>query len=110
MNTHAINRSVWADKSIFEQMGNIASEVGRALKAKRNSGTDNAMQATTRTVDLFDATVDELQKRNSARLKEVLRAKEEFLRVMHDTEIDTEDIEKLEQYFMQFAVAARLHR
>lgn len=110
MNIHAINRSVWADKSIFEQMGNIASEVGRALKAKRNGGTDNALQATTRALDLFDATVDELQKRTPARLKEVLRAKEEFLRVMRDTEIDTEDMEKLEQYFIQFAIAARLNR
>jgi len=35
---YQIDRARWAGMTIFEQMGNIGSEVGRTLKAKKKWG------------------------------------------------------------------------
>ncbi len=51
-----------------------------------------------RGLDLFDATVEQLVQQKSPKLREVLRAREQFA--------EMED-ESLEQYFMNFALAAR---
>ena len=98
---YMIDRDEWQKCSIFEQMGNIGSEVGRTLKMKRN-GCDFE-PALVRALDLFDATVSGLIKSQPHRAKEVLRAKECFL----DT-LFLKDDPTIETYFMQFAVAARL--
>lgn len=45
----------------------------------------------------------------SYRLKEVLRARDEFLRLFFDNTFE-EDADNIERYFMYFAVAARAGR
>lgn len=94
--------------SIFDQMGNIYSEVGRTFKARQSDDQGRYEQARARAIDLFDATAAALVKQRSPKLKEVLRAKEEFLRVCELK--DTASERNLDSYFMQFAVAARLSR
>ncbi len=89
--------------TIFEQMGNIGSEVGRALKAKRAG--DDFQPALIRALDLFDATVEPLSAAKSPRAKEVLRSRDQFLSAIYDKPDDA-----IEDYFMQFAIAARLQR
>ncbi|HEU5187571.1 MAG TPA: hypothetical protein VFT87_03640, partial [Candidatus Saccharimonadales bacterium] len=77
--TYAVDRKRWASMSIFEQMGNISSEVGRSIIAKRRNNQEDCNYAVIRALDLFDATVDDLIKQKSSRVKEVLRAKDQYL-------------------------------
>jgi len=100
---YAIDRERWKQLSIFDQMGNIGSEVGRTLRLKRNGEDFEA--ALIRTLDLFEATVDALVQTKSYRTKEVLRARDQFLQALFIS-----DDPSIETYFMQFAIAARLNR
>lgn len=105
MSSHQVDRQAWAQLSLNEQMGNIGSEVGRAIKAKR-AGKDDRMQgAIDRALDLFDATTETLVAQKSYRTREILRAREEFLRLFYDNTFDA-DADRIEQYFMWLAWAA----
>lgn len=105
-----IDQKRWANLSIFEQMGNIYSEVGRSFNAKRCHNDADCQAAVHRAIELFDATVDALIARKSPKTKEVLRAKEQYLAVIHDPGSTEEAIAGLDRYFLQFAIAARLSR
>jgi len=109
MNAYEIDLLHWSKLSIFEQMGNIYSEVGRSHNAKRNNDMKACQQATFRAIDLFDTTVDVLSQQKSPRAKEVLRAKDQFLHTIYD-DVSKESIESLDHYFLNFAIAARLNR
>jgi len=102
-----MSRERWAQFTIFEQMGNIGSEVGRAINAKRSGNAERLEGAINRALDLFSATVEVLIKDKSQahRAKEVLRARDEFLSLFYDDRFDEAD--KIEDYFMQFAYVAR---
>jgi len=106
-NYYQIDRERWAKMTINEQMGNIGSEVGRAITARRSGNKVREDRAIDRAIDLFSATVEVLAgTRYSYRLKEVLRAREEFLRLFFDDTFDS-DADKIERYFMNYAFAAR---
>ncbi len=107
MNSFQIDRQRWAGMTIFEQMGNIGSEVGRTIKAKESGDTGRFEAALTRALDLFSATVEVLINQKSARVREVLIAREQFLSLFFGGLDDALGVEK---YFMQFAIAARLNR
>ena len=104
----SISYEKWRKLSIFDQMGNIGSEVGRAISAERRNDAASRDAAIRRALDLFDVTAKSLIGVNPARLKEVLRSKEEFLALFFDNRFDEAD--SLENYFMQFALAARMGR
>lgn len=106
MNPYVPDQSRWAKLDIFNQMGNIYSEVGRSFKS--NNSTDRDM-AVARAIDLFDATALALSKAKSPKLKEVLRAKEEYLTIVTDKNSTKDAKQSLDGYFMKFAIAARLH-
>jgi len=106
--SYAVDRKRWSEMSIFDQMGNIYSEVGRTFKAKQNHDQERYDQALTRAIDLFDATTLALVERHSPKAKEVLRAKEEFLYACQAE--GSSDEQGIDRYFMQFAIAARLTR
>lgn len=97
MSEHVFDKARWQSQSIFYQMGNIGSEVGRALSAKRRGDEAAMNSALYRGLDLIDATAERLAREKSPQLREVLRAREQF------AALD----ETLEGYFMNFAVAAR---
>lgn len=106
MNKHVFDRNAWAKITPFEQMGNIGSEVGRAMAAKHKGDKASALAALYRGLDLIDLTSELWVRQHSPRVRELLRAREMFVK-----SITTEDEDvTLEQYFMQFAVAARLNR
>ena len=108
---YQVDRERWAKMTINEQMGNIGSEVGRAIIAYRTGNKDRVDRAIDRAVDLFSATVEALVgTKHSYRLREVLRAREEFLRLFFDGTFES-DADKIERYFMNYAFAARFeHR
>lgn len=100
---YTVDRERWNRLSIFEQLGNIGSEVGRTLRLKRKG--EDYQAALIRALDLFDATVEPLIKSKSHRAKEVLRARDQFLQALFVADDPT-----IEHYFMQFAIAARITR
>jgi hypothetical protein len=108
MNNYQIDRAKWAKMTIFEQMGNIGSEVGRAISAKRRGDIKLQDGAIDRAIDLFDATAKHLAQQSSPRLKEVLRSRDQFLSLFFADNFD--DAPAIEDYFMQFALAARSGR
>lgn len=98
MSEHVFDKAKWFHMSIFEQMGNIGSEVGRAFAAKRRGDMATMNGALYRGLDLIDATAEQMAEQKSPRLREVLRAREQFAQLEDNT---------LEKYFMNFAIAAR---
>ena len=110
MSEYRFDRERWAGLTFYEQMGNIGSEVGRAIAAHRNGNTPRETRAVDRAIDLFSATVEVLiNTEYSYRLKEVLRARDEFLRLFFDGTFD-KDAAIIERYFMDFAFLARADR
>jgi hypothetical protein len=108
MNSYTVDRVRWSKMNIFEQMGNIYSEVGRSFNAQRKEDHETKDSAMLRAIDLFDATVDDLVKKKSIKSKEVLRAKEEYLKYIYSSDFDDRNASSLEKYFLEFAIAARL--
>ena len=105
---NSINDDRWKSLTIFEQMGNIGSEVGRAIAAERRHDEHSRDGAIGRALDLFSASARFLAARKSPRLREVLRARDQFLGLFFDNKFA--DADRIENYFMQFAIAARSAR
>jgi hypothetical protein len=83
-------------------MGNISSEVGRAINARDDpERRDGAID---RALDLFAATAVCY---SGLRLREILRARDEFLRLFYD---DSTDFNGVARYFHHFALVARRGR
>jgi len=106
MPSYEMDRQRWAQLSIYEQMGNIGAEVGRAVNATRSGKQKRAQGAIDRAVDLLDATVELLVEQKSPRVKEVLRAREQFLSLFYDGTFE-EDADNIVRYFNLFALVAR---
>ena len=107
--TDFIDREKWGKYTIYEQMGNIGSEVGRAINAKR-SGYDYRIEgAVVRAQDLFLATAECIIKSGKQlhRVKEILRARDQFMEFIYTDGFDEAEAAKLENYFMYFAYIAR---
>ena len=67
----------WLTKPITYQMGNIGSEVSRALNWAKKGNAKRANTAIDRALELFAFTI-EAHQHTSARLTEILVAREEF--------------------------------
>lgn len=104
MSIHGVDRKRWQQLSLLEQMGNIGSEVGRSLRAKRQNDDQAAEMAFSRTLDLIEASIKSFK--TYPKLKELMRAKREYMHAY----FEDRDPEGIENYFMQFAIAARLQR
>ena len=103
MTNHSFDTTLWAEMDVFNQMGNIGSEVGRALKAKRQGNHERSQAAFYRGLDLLDETAQLWAVKNKPGLKELLYARELFAESVTTDKVDS----TLEAYFMQFAIAAR---
>ena len=97
----------WQKLTLFEQLGNIGSEVGRA-RSWRNRDEKVFDGAVDRALELFDLTIADARWRD--RLKEILRARELFCDAVFGKGECGSSLEDLEKYFLQFAIAARLQR
>jgi len=104
-----MDREKWAKLTICEQLGNIGSEVGRAINYKRNGDDDRMEGAINRALDLFLATIEVLIKEKTYihRAKEVIRMRDEFMSLFYHDHFDEKEAHKIECYFMNFAYIAR---
>ncbi len=97
----------WFTFSLCEQMGNIGSDVGRALNWHKKGEMEHRDKAIDRALELFDLTLqDPRWKKMHRRLKEISRAREIFGDFFFDNEYQSTP-ESLEKYFYHFALAAR---
>ena len=103
MSEHIFDKQKWAEMDVFNQMGNIGSEVGRALKAKKFGDKLSAQAAFERGLDLIDETASLWAHQKKPGLKELLYARELFAESMTTKKVDN----NLEKYFMEFAIAAQ---
>jgi len=107
MSEYKFPRERWMQLTFAEQMGNIGSEVGRAIIAHRNGNEMRKTRAIDRAIDLFGATIEvNIGIAHLCRLREVVRARDEFLRLFFDDTFD-HDAANIDRYFMDFAFVAR---
>jgi len=106
MGSHIFDKAGWAKLDELQQMGNIASEVGRALTAQRQGKTERMQTAFYRGLDLIDETARLWAQAKKPGLKELLYARELFAEAVTTNQQNA----WLEDYFVQFATAARLRQ
>ncbi len=88
------------------QMGNIGSEVSRAVNSKARGNTERMTNAAYRAIELFEFTIDDNLK-NPGRLKEICRAKEEFCDYIFGDNTFNTDPQKMVHYYDQFVSLAK---
>ena len=95
----------WYALTLFEQLGNIGSEVSRARRAQ-GVNLVRLQGAADRALELFDLTIAD--KRWRGRLREIGRAREVFCDAVYagGKEYDS-SLADLERYFDHFAIAVR---
>lgn len=95
----------WQKLSLAEQLGNIGSEISRAMHWQ---GKDKKLfdAAVDRALELFDLTLDD--SRWNSRKQEIARAREVFCDTVFGKKEYHDSLPGLLCYFDQFAYAARL--
>ena len=96
----------WAALSLAEQLGNVGTEVDRAVAAWEAQRTDRFDRALARALELFDLTAGDARWRGPRR-REILRAREEFCRLFFDEDVASDAARTLREYFLRFALLAR---
>lgn len=97
-------RGRWKKLSLTEQLGNIGSEVSRAINWK-NRDEKIFWNTVERALELFDLTLDD--PRWKGRRREIARAREVFLSAIFDEKIYKTSLSDMLKYFNSFALAAR---
>ncbi|HDP69971.1 MAG TPA: hypothetical protein ENN38_04065 [Actinobacteria bacterium] len=88
-------------------MGNIGTEIGRVIRAKKQNDNVSFINAVDRTLELFDLTISDRNRRGQ--LKEIVRAREVFLDSLEESPEYRSNLVEIDKYFMHFAMAARLN-
>lgn len=96
----------WGGRTIVEQLAHVGSEVERTFRAQEMGHETRFENAFARALQLFDVTANDARWRGHRR-REVLRAREEFCRLVLDGDETTGSRSGLRRYFFAFAVAAQ---
>ena len=97
----------WFQLSLSEQMANIGSEVMRAVKWHQKGEKEHEEKAIERALELFDLTLSDKRWKNRA--KEIARMREVVCDFFYGGNQYRSDSVSLDNYFLHFAIAARLH-
>lgn len=96
----------WHLFSLAEQMGNIGSEVHRAILRRRQGEEKGFQYAFERALELFDLTLED-PRWSAPRKREIGRAREVFCDALWGENEYQTDLASLDTYFLQFAILAR---
>ena len=96
----------WQSQTLCEQLGNVGSEVARALRAKDQGNRVRLDGALDRALELFDMTLAD--PRHHGRRREICRAREVFLDYLVGSNEYGSSSASLDAYFLGFGMAARL--
>lgn len=99
----------WHTFSLDEQLGNTGSEVHRAIVALHAGDRQRLDGAVARALELFDLTVTDPRWR-FPRKREIARAREIFCDALVGQNEYHTDLDSLDRYFTQFAIAAQRQR
>ena len=97
----------WRELSLAEQLGNIGSEIHRAMMRQKTGGQDYS-NAIDRALELLNLTIQD--PRWKMRLKEITRAKELLGDAIYGGKEYGSTLENLDKYFFIFALAARIKK
>ncbi len=97
----------WQTLSLSEQLGNVGSEVGRALKA-RDRHSARFQPAFDRALELLDLTIAD--PRHRGRLRELCRVREVVCDYLAGDNVYGSTDDTMDRYFLAFAVSARRGR
>lgn len=95
----------WHGMSLLAQLGNVGSEVSRAVRARGQGNSDRLDRALDRALELFDLTVAD--PRHRGRRREICRAREVFLDFVVGGNEWGSTAASLDAYYLQFGLAAR---
>ena len=100
-----IDEKRWQGLTFYEQLGNVASELSRAIKFKNQNDINHMNSSLLRLLELLDLTI--VDPKNKLRLRELCRFKE----VLGDWYCQTKEYEinpeSLRNYALRFAILAR---
>jgi hypothetical protein len=97
----------WRDLSLAQQLGNVGSEISRAL-LWQGRNPEVSRGAFFRALELFDLTLaDPRHRKSRARLREIARAREVVVDFFAGENQYRSTGPSLQKYFDAFAVAAR---
>lgn len=96
----------WAELSFPLQMGNIGSEISRAVKSKTRGNAERMDNAAARAIELFELSID-CNQNDPAKLKELCRGKEEFCDYIYGNNTFNTDPAKMQAYYDQFVSLVR---
>ena len=104
---HDLAAGRWWTLSIFEQLGNVGSEISRAIRwTSRNP--DLAKGALYRALELLDLTLaDPVHRKSKARLREIARTREVVVDYFEGANRYGTNALSLQKYFDGYALAAR---
>jgi hypothetical protein len=97
----------WFQLSLSEQMANIGSEVGRVIKWHNKNEKEHKEKALERALELFDLTLSDKRWKNRA--KEIARMREVVCDFFYGDNEYRSNPSSLDNYFLHFAIAARLN-
>lgn len=110
MGAHAgLTSERWEVLSLAEQLGNVGSEVGRAIKAREQGKERRFEGAFERALDLFDLTLADGRWAGHRR-REIARAREVTCDFLAGDNEHRSTAKSLDDYFRHFALAARSSR
>ncbi len=95
----------WQSLSLMAQLGNVGSEVERALKWQEKGNDEYARLAFERALELIDLTIADPG--NRKRLKEITRMRELLVDYFFASNESRSTPQSWRNYFLAFAVAAR---
>ena len=104
MSSYRVDMDMWRELTFVQQMANIGAEVGRSIKATKKNQTSRAESARDRALELLCATIECNTKGHHGRLKELLRIRDEYLKLFFEGTFE-QDADNIDRYFMHFAVA-----
>ena len=102
---HKDLREDWLTQPLDYQMGNIGSEVSRAIRNREKPARFQG--AFERALELFDLTIEWATiNKKVGTLREVCRAREEFCDYFYGGELETDAV-RMQRYYDQFAARWR---
>ncbi|MCK5076972.1 MAG: hypothetical protein KAR38_11385 [Calditrichia bacterium] len=99
-----IDEKRWQRLSFYHQMGNIASELSRAINFKKKKDVKHMDASLWRLLELVDLTIED--EKNKRKLKELCRFKEVLSDWYCQTNVYNVNPESLKNYSMNFAMLA----
>lgn len=96
----------WFTMSLAEQLGNVGSEVGRAVKWRNQGNLENQEKALIRAYELLDLTIADYRWQRTPRLKELCRSREMLGEAFYGGDFKSTP-EAIEKYFYWYAIEAR---